>query len=197
MIYPFKKAKFVKSVVDMKDKPDCDFNEITIVGKSNVGKSSLINALTNNQKLAFTSKKPGHTRLLNYYLIDDSFYIVDCPGYGYSAKKDVDYEFYGNMVESFFKDNNHLRLIIFLLDSRHAPTNDDKDFYEYLKSKDYPFLICFTKSDKLNQSEKARIIKNLNSVFNDSIEKKDTILTSIKNSRSIEELKERINNYLK
>ena len=80
----FKKASFVKSVADIKDAPLDNLKEVLFVGKSNVGKSSLINALTNMKKLAFTSSNPGHTKLLNYFLIDNMFYLVDCPGYGYS-----------------------------------------------------------------------------------------------------------------
>ena len=117
MEYYLKKAKFVKSITDIKEAPFDYSKEVLFVGKSNVGKSSLINALTNNKKLAYTSSKPGMTRLLNYFSVEDKFYLVDCPGYGFSSKKDVDYEFYGNMVESYFNNNEKLKLIVFLLDS--------------------------------------------------------------------------------
>ena len=83
-----KKVKFVKSIVDVKEAPNDYSHEVLFVGKSNVGKSSLINALVNNKKMAFTSSQPGHTRLLNYFSVEDNFYLVDCPGYGYSKKKD-------------------------------------------------------------------------------------------------------------
>lgn len=184
----FKKAKFIKSVADVKDKPQERLNEVLFVGKSNVGKSSLINMLTNNSKLAFTSSKPGHTKLLNYYLIEDYFYFVDCPGYGYSSKKDVDYKFFGDLVENYFTNNHELKLILFLLDSRHLPSNDDIDFFNFLQEYNYEFIIVMTKCDKLNQSQKSRINKNLKETFK-SIDDIDVVLTSTVEKTGLELLK--------
>jgi len=185
-MYKFlKKSQFVKSIVDVKERPT-DFNvEILFVGKSNVGKSSLINALTNNKKLAYTSSKPGHTRLLNYYKVEDKFYLVDAPGYGYSAQKGVDYKFYGNMVEGYFTDNQNLKLIVFLLDSRHEPTNDDLDFYNFLNEFNYKYVICMTKCDKLNMSMKAKIKKNIKAKLGDDALKNDILLVSAVEKESI------------
>lgn len=184
----FKKSMFLKSCVSLKDVPQNKLNEIIFVGKSNVGKSSLINSLTNNKKLAFTSSNPGHTKLLNYYLIDDKFYFVDSPGYGYSQKKDNDYTFYGNMLEEYFLNNKNIKLIIFLLDSRRVPNNDDVDFYNFLNEYSLPFIICMTKCDKLNQSMKSKIYSNLSTNF-ENLNKENIILTSIKNNDSILQLK--------
>ncbi|MDY2728076.1 MAG: ribosome biogenesis GTP-binding protein YihA/YsxC [Candidatus Onthovivens sp.] len=184
----FKKAKFIKSVADVKDKPQERLNEVLFVGKSNVGKSSLINMLTNNSKLAFTSSKPGHTKLLNYYLIEDYFYFVDCPGYGYSSKKDVDYKFFGDLVENYFTNNHELKLILFLLDSRHLPSNDDIDFFNFLQEYNYEFIIVMTKCDKLNQSQKSKINKNLKETFK-SIDDIDVVLTSTVEKTGLELLK--------
>ena len=175
----YKKASFVKSITDINEAPS-RLPEVLFVGKSNVGKSSIINALTNNSKLAFTSKKPGHTRLLNYFLIDDSFYFVDSPGYGYSAKKDLDYEFYGDMLEKYFDNNKYLKLVVFLLDSRHMPTDDDYDFYKFLISFNYNFVIALTKCDKLNQSDKSKIYKNLKEKLDLDKDKNLILLTSSK-----------------
>ena len=195
MDYSFKNIKFVKSVVDIKDKP-ISLPEILFVGKSNVGKSSLINAICNNKHLAYTSSKPGMTKMLNYFSVDNKFYIVDCPGYGYSAKKDFDYNFYGNMLETYFKDNNDLKLIIFLLDSRIIPGENDIDFFNFLKESKQKFVICFTKSDKLNQSERARIKKNYSLAFNEEIKEDSYFFVSIKNNSSLEKLKQFILNNL-
>ena len=192
----YKKASFVKSITDINEAPS-RLPEVLFVGKSNVGKSSIINALTNNSKLAFTSKKPGHTRLLNYFLIDDVFYFVDSPGYGYSAKKDLDYEFYGDMLEKYFDDNKYLKLVVFLLDSRHMPTDDDYDFYKFLISFNYNFVIALTKCDKLNQSDKSKIYKNLKEKLDLDKDKNLILLTSSKDSRSILLLKETINDFVK
>lgn len=195
-LHYFKSSKFIKSITDIKEAPEKRLSEVLFVGKSNVGKSSLINALTNNKRLAYTSSKPGHTRLLNYFLIDNSFYFVDAPGYGFSTKKDLDYKFYGEMIENYFKNNNYLKLIVFLLDSRHEPTEDDLDFYNYLKSTDYKFIFVMTKCDKLNMSLKSKIVKNLKNVFIDpDLEKLN--LVSIKDNRSLLALKTKIEEYIK
>ena len=195
-LHYFKSSKFIKSITDIKEAPEKRLSEVLFVGKSNVGKSSLINALTNNKRLAYTSSKPGHTRLLNYFLIDNSFYFVDAPGYGFSTKKDLDYKFYGEMIENYFKNNKFLKLIVFLLDSRHEPTEDDLDFYNYLKSTDYNFIFVMTKCDKLNMSLKSKIVKNLKNVFIDpDLEKLN--LVSIRDNRSLLALKTKIKEYIK
>ena len=187
--YYFNKAKFIKSVVDVKEAPGEYNSSVLFVGKSNVGKSSLINALTNNKRLAYTSSKPGHTRLLNYYSVEDRFYLVDCPGYGFSTKKDLDYKFYGDMVEGFFKDNKSLKLVVFLLDSRHEPTLDDVDFYNFLTSYNYKFVICMTKCDKLNMSMRSKIYKNLENTLKIDTKTNQPLLVSINDKNSILKLK--------
>lgn len=192
MDYFLKKAQFQKSITDVKDAPTDYESEVLFVGKSNVGKSSLINALCNNKKLAYTSSKPGHTRLLNYYKVEDLFYLVDCPGYGFSTKKDIDYKFYGKMVEGYFKDNKKLKLIVFLLDSRHEPTLDDKDFYEFICSHNYRYVICMTKCDKLNMSLRSKINKNLVNVLGEDVIKNKIFNVSISDKGSIGKLKDYI-----
>ena len=194
--YYFNKAKFIKSVVDVKEAPGEYSSSVLFVGKSNVGKSSLINALTNNKRLAYTSSKPGHTRLLNYYSVEDRFYLVDCPGYGFSTKKDLDYKFYGDMVEGFFKDNKSLKLVVFLLDSRHEPTLDDVDFYNFLTSYDYKFVICMTKCDKLNMSMRSKIYKNLENTLEIDTNTNQPLLVSINDKSSILKLKNMIEKVL-
>jgi GTP-binding protein len=196
MDYCYNKAEFIKSCDGNKSLPEKRLQEVIFVGKSNVGKSSLINALVNQTNLAFTSSKPGHTRLLNYYLIENRFYFVDCPGYGFSRQKDVDYAFYGNMVEGYFKDNKYLKLIVFLLDSRHVPTDDDLDFYNFIKDYDYKYVIVMTKVDKLNQAGKAQILKNLVSKFGED-SKKSVLMVSIKDKNSLVGLKNKINSEIK
>lgn len=192
MEFYFKKASFVKSVADVKEAPLPELKEVLFVGKSNVGKSSLINALTNNKKLAFTSSNPGHTKLLNYFLVENSFYLVDCPGYGFSSKKGLDYKFYGDLVENYFDNNKKLKLIVFLLDSRHEPTNDDLDFYQFLLSFDYKFVICMTKCDKLNMSMRAKINKNLVNKLGEDVLKNKIFNVSKEDKRSIGLLKDYI-----
>jgi len=196
MEYCYNKAEFIKSCDGKKTLPEKRLQEVVFVGKSNVGKSSLINALVNQTNLAFTSKKPGHTRLLNYYLIENKFYFVDCPGYGFSQQKDVDYAFYGNMIEGYFNDNKYLKLIVFLLDSRHLPTDDDLDFYNFIKDYNYKYVIVMTKADKLNQAGKAQIIKNLISKFGENSDN-SVLMVSIKDKNSLVGLKNKINSEIK
>ena len=157
----FTNATFVKSCPTRKEKPQDLKPEVLIVGKSNVGKSSLINALCNKKKIAFTSSKPGHTRLLNYYNIDNSFYLVDAPGYGY-AKGGLDLDrLFASMMESYFDNNQELKLVLILLDARRELSEDDQEIISFVKESGYPFSLVITKMDKVNQKEKAALNKRL------------------------------------
>lgn len=190
MIY-FKKATFIKSVVNNEETPT-RLNEVVFIGRSNVGKSSLINALTNNSKLAYTSKNPGHTRLLNYYLIDDKFYFVDAPGYGFSQKKGSDYTFYGDMVENYFKENDYLKLVVFLLDSRRTLNEEDKNIFKFLKDSGYKFIIVMTKFDKLNMSEKSKLDKLIKTELSLEINTNLIYKASINNEKLLLEISNKI-----
>lgn len=192
----FKKANFIKTVVSKKEIPSDRKKEILFVGKSNVGKSTLINSLVNNKKLAHTSSHPGHTKYLNYYLVEDNFYLVDCPGYGFSEKRGKDYKIYGNLIEDYFDSNDFLKLVVFLLDSRHLPTDDDYDFYQFLLSTNYKFIICMTKCDKLNMSMKAKIGKNLKEKLDINKDDVKVFLTSKEDNKSIGLLKDYIETIL-
>ena len=157
----FTNATFVKSCPNRKEKPQDLKPEVLIVGKSNVGKSSLINALCGKKKLAFTSSKPGHTRLLNYYEIDGKFYLVDAPGYGY-AKTGIDLDrLFASMMESYFDNNHELKLVLILLDARREVSRDDQEIIDFVKESNYPYAVVITKIDKVNQKEKAALNKRL------------------------------------
>ena len=156
----FAKAKFIKSAPTIAQKPEKNLKEIVFVGKSNVGKSSLINALVKNRGLAKTSSKPGYTKLLNYFEIDEKFYLVDAPGYGYTASGGKLLDSFSKMMETYF-ENPSLAGVIFIVDSRHKLSKDDVDFYNYIVEKGVPFLLVASKCDKLNQSEKAAMKKHI------------------------------------
>ena len=157
----FANVNFVKSCPNRKEKPQDIKPEVLVVGKSNVGKSSLINALCDKKRLAFTSSKPGHTRLLNYYDIDKKFYIVDAPGYGY-AKGGIDLDrLFAEMMDSYFSNNRELKLVLVLLDARREISNDDQEIIDYIKESGFPYFIVITKIDKVNQKEKAALNKRL------------------------------------
>ena len=190
----FSNATFVKSCPNRQDKPQGQLPEVLIVGRSNVGKSSLINALCQKKRLAFTSSKPGHTRLLNYYEIDKRFYLVDAPGYGY-AKGGINLdEIFLTMMDSYFDNNRELRLILVLLDARRDLTDDDREIIKYAKDNGYPFFIVVTKIDKTNQKEKANLNKRLK---NEEIDIKDIYLTSSQDNKGFDSLKKGIEQSLK
>lgn len=151
-----KKAEFVTSVgYDHQLTPFT--NEIALVGKSNVGKSSLINFLCNQKKIAKTSKDPGRTRLINYFSINGGeFTLVDLPGYGFARVSDAEKRKWGNLIENYLKNSNGLRHIFFLVDSRHEASNDDMLMLRYLYFYRIPFSIIATKVDKLSNNEQKK-----------------------------------------
>ena len=157
----FSNVAFIKSAPGIADAPKMGYPEVLIVGKSNVGKSSLINALCNRKSLAFTSSKPGHTRLLNYYDVDHKFYLVDAPGYGY-AKGGLDLDkLFGQMMSDYFAEAQNLKLVLLLLDSRRELSQNDLEILDYMKEYEINYYIVITKSDKVNQKEKAKLEKHL------------------------------------
>ena len=185
----FNNITFVKSCPTRKEKPQVTKSEVLIVGKSNVGKSSLINALCNKKKMAFTSSKPGHTRLLNYYDIDNAFYIVDAPGYGY-AKGGLDLDrLFASMMESYFDNNNELKLILILLDARRELSEDDQEIINFVKESNVSYFIVITKYDKVNQKEKAALNKRLAS---EGFNKEQIFYTSSLNNDGLNLLKKGI-----
>lgn len=188
----FANATFIKSAPTYLERPESNLDEVCFVGRSNVGKSSLINALVKKKKLAYTSSKPGYTKLLNYYLIDNSFYLVDAPGYGYTASGSKHLDSFSKMMESYFK-NEHLKLVILLLDSRRVPNDDDLSFLEFLKYNKVPYLIVMSKIDKLNQSETAAMKKNINSTIGEC----SYLTVSISKEQTLEQLKQVISRFVK
>ena len=144
-----KNPKFEISAVSPKQYPKNDLPEIVLVGKSNVGKSSFINTMINRKKLARTSSEPGKTRQINFYNIDDSFYFVDLPGYGYSKMSKKEQEQVGHFIEEYLFNRKQISLIIFLIDIRHNPTENDKLMYNYIISSGLPFIILTNKADKI------------------------------------------------
>ena len=185
----FKNSTFIKSLTDVKEKPLGNLPEVLIVGKSNVGKSSLINSLTGRNKLAFTSSKPGHTKLLNYFLVDNRFYLVDAPGYGY-AKGGVDLDrLFGEMMENYFVDNKELKLVLLLIDSRREFNQNDLEILQYVQENHIPYYVVITKTDKVNQSERAKLNKHLSSL---SINQEVIYYTSSLETRSLDKLKSAI-----
>lgn len=153
-----KKSKFVKSLSAFAAFPGQGLPEIAMVGKSNVGKSSLINSMTGNSKLARTSSEPGKTRLVNLYLINDAFFLVDLPGYGFARAPKQEKQRWADMIEGYLRESAHLKRVFQLVDVRHAPTEDDQLMVEYLRHYDIPFTVVATKADKLSKAQRGRSI---------------------------------------
>jgi len=152
-------AEYVISSPDYTKCPASDRPEYAFIGRSNVGKSSLINMLTNNQKLAKTSGTPGKTQLINHFIINKSWYIVDLPGYGFAKVSQRDRRRWEQMIENYLRKRENLVNVFVLIDSRHKPQQLDLDFVNQLGKWEIPFALVFTKSDKENQSTVAANVK--------------------------------------
>ena len=156
-------ANFVTSVAESGKILKDGKQEIAFVGRSNVGKSSLINMLTKKNKLAKTSSTPGRTRLINYFLINDEFYFVDLPGYGYAKASKSMVESWQGMIEPYLVENPQLKLVCMLVDSRYEPTDQDKQMLKFLNYYRIPFIVIATKCDKFGKSQiKPQMVKIAN-----------------------------------
>ncbi len=133
--------------------PNTDLPEVAFVGKSNVGKSSLINCMVNRKSLARTSQNPGKTRTINFYNVENIVHFVDLPGYGYARASKSEIEKWGKMIEEYLLEREQLKSIILLIDIRHEPSANDKMMYDWLKHYGYKIIIVTTKSDKLKRSQ--------------------------------------------
>lgn len=153
-----KKAQFITSLDAFRDYPGIGRPEIAMVGKSNVGKSSMINKLTNNGKLAHTSAEPGKTRLINLFNLNDEIVLVDLPGYGFARVSRGEKQRWAGMIEGYLAQSKNLKRVLMLVDMRHQPTNDDIDMVNYLRHYGIPFTVAATKADKLSRAEKSRSI---------------------------------------
>lgn len=144
-----KNPRFEISAVSKKQYPKGDMPEIILVGKSNVGKSSFINTMLNRKSLARTSNVPGKTRQINFYNIDNKFYFVDLPGYGFSKMSKEEKVVSGRYIEEYLEEGKNISLIILLLDIRHKPTEDDMLMYDYILRSNLPFMVLTNKADKI------------------------------------------------
>ena len=147
-----KSAKFIKSATSIDNSLE-NFSQIAFVGRSNVGKSSLINMLTKNSKLCKTSSTPGRTRLINYFQINSDIYFVDLPGYGFAKASKTEVDGWQSMIEPYLVENENLKCVCMLVDSRIEPTNQDKQMLKFLNYYRIPFIIIATKCDKFGKSQ--------------------------------------------
>lgn len=151
-----KQAEFVGVFVDMNQLPDNQLPEVAIVGRSNVGKSSLINRLANRKNLAKSSSTPGKTRTINFYCFNRSWYLVDLPGYGFAKVSRSEKARWGKMIEKYLSGRKTLRGVILLVDIRHSPSVDDRTMKDWLEHHQIPFMVVATKADKLSRSARQK-----------------------------------------
>ena len=151
-----KSASFVTSLAQYHENAPITLPQLAVVGKSNVGKSSLINALCNRKKLCKTSATPGKTRLINVFLINDQFHLVDLPGYGFAKVDKKEKERWGAMMDHYFQDSTQLMHVLLLVDIRHDPTQDDVAMAKYFRQMDIPFTVVATKSDKISRGARMK-----------------------------------------
>lgn len=154
-------GRFVTSLDALRPFPGRGMPEIALVGKSNVGKSSLINRLTANAKLARTSSEPGKTRLINLYAINESFFLVDLPGYGFAKAPRDEKQRWSRMIEGYLSGSQHLCAALMLVDIRHTPTAEDGMMISYLRHYDIPFMVVATKADKVSGAKRAPAIVSI------------------------------------
>ena len=161
-----KNPEFKISAVSPKQYPNDDLPQIVLVGKSNVGKSSFINTMVNRKELARTSSEPGKTRQINFYNMDNKFYFVDLPGYGYSKMSKEEQVRVGSFIEEYLSKCKNISLIVFLIDIRHSPTENDRLMYNYVINANKPCIIIANKADKIAVTKVDAQVKDLQEELN-------------------------------
>ncbi len=162
-----KKVELYKAVYSPEDLPQTPFNEVAFVGRSNVGKSSLLNTIVNNFKLARVSSEPGKTRSINFYLVNQKFFLVDLPGYGFARVPLREQKRWKELIESYLKGRDRLKGIFLLIDSRVGPTEKDKQMKDWLDFYSIPYVVIATKVDKLKSSERKKLEEKVRRAFKD------------------------------
>ncbi|NQW28202.1 MAG: YihA family ribosome biogenesis GTP-binding protein [Flammeovirgaceae bacterium] len=160
-----KSAEFIKSSAILSECPEVNMPEFAFIGRSNVGKSSLINFLTNRKQLAKVSVKPGKTQLINHFFIDKSWYLVDLPGYGWAKVSKTEKEKWRLMINEYLQLRENLHCVFLLIDSRHEPQAIDLEFMRWLGENEIPFVIVFTKTDKLSKTQLQKSLSHYREVL--------------------------------
>lgn len=186
-------CEFIISAVSRKQYPEDEIPEIALAGRSNVGKSSLINMLLNRKKLARTSSTPGKTQTINYYKINDEFHLVDLPGYGYARVSKTSKEEWGKIIETYLTTREKLVEVILLIDIRHKPTQQDVQMYNWIRHFGFKGIVVATKLDKIKRSQRKKQISLIRKTL--EMNKEDILVpVSSMNREGKEELWETICN---
>lgn len=184
-----KTARFVVSSTDVEKCPKSSLPEYAFIGRSNVGKSSLINMLTDHSKLAKTSGRPGKTQLINHFIINGEWYLVDLPGYGFAKASKTDRQKWEKFIRRYLLRRKNLYCVCVLIDARHEPQNVDLEFMQWLGESAIPFVIVFTKTDKLNKTELATFEENYaNKMLETWVETPQMFVTSAESGDGKEDL---------
>jgi GTP-binding protein len=192
---PFKKADFVTSAPSLDVCPDPYFPEICFAGRSNVGKSSLINALVDHKGLARTSNVPGKTQQMNYYQVDDKLFLVDLPGFGYAQVSKEERERWGRDIRDYLLERATLRLVLHLVDIRHEPSDLDEEFFYWLGTNRLPFAVVLSKADKLSYNKQQQSKFRLQRILDEMNIEVPIIVSSIKDKKGIGEVKQLITEF--
>jgi GTP-binding protein len=192
---PFKKADFVTSAPSLDVCPDPYFPEICFAGRSNVGKSSLINALVDHKGLARTSNVPGKTQQMNYYQVDDKLFLVDLPGFGYAQVSKEERERWGRDIRDYLLERSTLRLVLHLVDIRHEPSDLDEEFFYWLGTNRLPFAVVLSKADKLSYNKQQQSKFRLQRILDEMNIEVPIIVSSIKDKKGIGEVKQLITEF--
>ncbi|MBS5842215.1 MAG: ribosome biogenesis GTP-binding protein YihA/YsxC [Clostridiales bacterium] len=190
-----KNAKFVISAVSPKQYPEGNLLEIAFAGRSNVGKSSLINALVDRKNLAYSGSRQGMTRQINYYNLDNELHFVDLPGYGYAAVSKSEKNLWGKVIEDYLNIRPQLYLVLLLLDIRHKPSKDDENMYRWILSSGIDYLVVATKADKISRQQMKNNVLLIRNTLQIPSEK-DIICVSAQKRTGIENLWAAIDEYI-
>ncbi|MFU8813133.1 MAG: ribosome biogenesis GTP-binding protein YihA/YsxC [Balneolaceae bacterium] len=194
---PFQQATFVKGAPSLADCPPPTMPEFCFAGRSNVGKSSLINRLTNKRRLARTSNTPGKTQQMNYYDINGELYFVDLPGFGFAKAPLHERERWGRDIQEYLMNRDTLHLILHLVDARHKPTSLDEEFFYWLGTHQKPFAVVLTKADKLSGNKLAQSKKQLRQVLETMNIEVPMLPVSAETGKGIAELQDLIKDFIK
>lgn len=192
----YSKADFITSAPRLTDCPPPALPEFCMAGRSNVGKSSLINKLVNRKNLARTSNTPGKTQQMNYYRIDERFYIVDLPGFGYAKVPEKERKRWGKEIREYLLKRDTLELVLHLVDSRHEPGKLDEEFFYWLGSNRIPFGVILTKSDKISSNKQQQSVRRVQKILNEMNIEVPVLICSAETGLGIESLRNLIQEFV-
>jgi GTP-binding protein len=191
------KATFVTSATKIEECPPDKFPEVCFAGRSNVGKSSLINAIVNRKNIARTSNVPGKTQQMNYYQIGEDCFFVDLPGYGFAKVPKKERERWGRSIRTYLSERESLRLVLSVIDARHEPSALDQDFFYWLASNSMPFCVLLSKADKISKNKVAQSKKAVKNILADMNIEVPILEYSASSRMGIPEIQQLIKDFIK